>query len=570
MKNYFLVILTLTLISQTFAIKDLVPSDFSNYMNSTQPKVNLYQTLTKYYEKQLNQADQLALKETAQNYGTSPDTIQQILDWNLSQCTKILDKLKIKECKSTDKNTIFQCLAKCYDKVKEDFQQYKQTVTSKQIVDNALVGENVLCDWDTKNWPYDLIQDISNISDILFKEWVKDELKWWWKISMKQQTLKKAENILNPDNIFQDLLTNPTSSNKANKENKSTPNKDSWNISEEQINTSINTTQTNSSSPKSPQNPQIPQNQDFQIWNICSNSNSNTNSWTKIIETNSYNPIQWISQDNPLNPSNPNSTTFNVFDENWEKAQLLWKANSVANLLTNPLNWALNQVWQKIKDSLAWWKPVCWADDKKIISVCIQLIPSWPRWPVWWTIRVNSVEDIIKKIDDDLKDIKQSFIIPAWHGDEALDIDFKHIDFAWIMAFNIVLTKKPIFQYKRNNISDIPWKSDQWNEKDTQNCPNIPRFLGNMYTNAGIVNCNSSLTDTNKYLFTNIDNAKTPNWDFSKSYLWTDKTNTIKWQYDVENRIWEFVSLTTKFFWNLDKLLLDWQQASATLAEKSK
>jgi hypothetical protein len=80
MKNYFLVILILSLISQTFAIKDLVPSDFSNYMNSTQPKVNLYQTLTKYYEKQLNQADQLALEQTAQSYSTSPDTIQEILD----------------------------------------------------------------------------------------------------------------------------------------------------------------------------------------------------------------------------------------------------------------------------------------------------------------------------------------------------------------------------------------------------------------------------------------------------------------------------------------------------------
>ena len=549
-KIFIIIVIGLVLLTKCFAI-----SNFSKYINNNQPKINLYQVLDKYYKKQLDQASQNALNQTAQKYNTSSDTIQNILDWYLSECLKILNKLNIKECNNQDKNVDFECLSKCYNEIKKNFEQKKQSNISSQIINNALIWENNLNDWDPKNWPYDLMVDINNISDILFKK--KDnKLTSWWNISMKQEMPNQAESISNIDDILQNLNPmentsgiNQSSENSTNSNNQNNNSNTSWWSTNNQ-NLTWNLLNT-----------QILENSNFQIWNICSTEN---NIAIQQNQNTNYNPIQWISQDSSLNSLNENSTTFNVFDGTWAKASLLLPATWVLNLVTN------SSGWNDIKNDLAWWKTVCWVDSEKLLSVCLQLIPSWPRWPVWGTTKVKSVEEIITKIDDDLKDIKQSFIIPSEHWDESLGIDFKHIELSKIMAFNIVLTKKPVFQYKRNNISDTHWKPDQWNKKDTQNCPNVPRFLWNIYTNVGRVNCNSQLTDINRYLFTNESNAKFPKWDFSKSYMWTDKSDTTNWQYTVENNFLEFVNITKKAFNNLDQLLYDWWQASSTLVAKSK
>jgi hypothetical protein len=135
------------------------------------------------------------------------------------------------------------------------------------------------------------------------------------------------------------------------------------------------------------------------------------------------------------------------------------------------------------------------------------------------------------------------------------------------MSFNIVLNKKPVFQYNKNN-KNKSW-TNKWNEKDTQNCSDVPRFLANLYTNVGIVNCSSSKSDINKYLFTNLENAKIPEWEFTKSKLWTNNSTSFDWNQSAQNDIKRFVQLTTKLFSNLDDLLIERHNMSAVIKVKS-
>ncbi len=404
---------------------------------------------------------------------------------------------------------------------------------------------------------------------MLFKKWIKKENIKYWKINMKPSLLKKSHI---PDNIIKDYFwpnTNLSSNNQNPNTNQNNQNHQNSknNNNKDQQNTKNNQNPNSSTNLSNFQKDNlINQNPNFQIWNICSNSN-NKNFNNNQKENTSYSSVTPPKSWSSLNPSNSDSQWFDVFKSNGnQKWALITTSQTGLNNLLNPVNNLSNTAKQKIKALLEEGKPVCWADNKNILSVCLQLIPSWPRWPVGGTTRVNSVKDIITMIDNVLKDIKQSFIIPAGHWDEALDIDFKHIKFDKIIAFDIVLQKKPVFQYKRNQKE----KLEQENKPDTQNLEDTPRQLANIYTAIGIANANSKYADTQKYLFTNLDNAKLSNWSNGESNLWKKNTNQWDWRQTMIEDLLQFVDLNNKMFKNLYNIINNFYQASQTLVAKSK
>jgi len=551
MKKYFIlwVIFSFNLTSW---YSSLDTSDFSEYINSDQPKVNLYFTLKEYYSNNINIQEQESLKQTAKYFSTTPENIKKIIKWVLRSCEKIN-----KNFFWCEKLTI-ECLQKCYIEVNKAYNINLQKKIWEQIIKSSLVWENNLNDWVEDNWPYDLLVDIGKISKILFKEQIKEETASYGKINMKQVDIAptvfwKNDNI---DDILQQFKTVDDLEDELITQNKpknvnNTNNQDNTNLyPTETTNKNSNTTSTTTSP-----TPIFP-NSNFHIWNVCKitdqdNINTNSSSWNNTTSSsNLLSNILW------LNSNDPQAQTFNIFDSDNQNQIVLNNQNSP------------NQNNEELITALSSWKSMCQWNNGKLLAICVQFIKSWPRWPVWWTTRVNSIQDIIQRISDSLKDAKQSFIVSSSHWDEALDIDYKHIKLDKIMAFNVVLTAKPVFRYKNNFIWEN-WEPDKWNEPDAQNCENIPKYLANLYTAFWIINCNSAKTDINKYLFTNFENVKLPKWDFSEGEIWLDNVNSTDWQKNTENQIWEFINLTTNFFDNLNYLLKDWQLAATTLKVKS-
>ncbi len=575
-KKNIILMLLMSLITYTFAWDDFW-TDFFHYINSTAPKLNVYETLTNYYENKFDYIERKSIEETAKQIWTDSKTIENILNWNLTKCINIMSQLKLKnpKCKETNsKNTTFECLVSCYNNVLDIFKVNHKKIASYQIIKDTLIWENNLIDALKNNSPYDLISDIDIIAHILFKKWIKkDLLENWWKVNMiieNSDSIPPSEAPIytDPNSWTNNWKWNWNSNNwNSNNWNNNNWNANNWNwltypnnnnknndTTQEKINKILNKTWDKNQIKKPKKIKPIFTNYNFQIWNICK-------TWNILKQKDKDKDL--IVKDDFLKTKDKDSLFYNIFDD-WEKKwAIIWWSKWIANLFSpNHDNNTL------IEKKLAWWNVVCAVNKKKLLTTCFKLIPSWPKWPVWWTVKVKSSQKIIRRISDVLRDIKQSFIIPSEHWDESLWIDYKHIEFSKIMSFVIVLTKKPVFKYRKNDKSEID-KTKKWNENDTQNCPSTSRFLANLYTNLKIANCHSEKPDIDKYLFTNRDNDQFSPWEVSNSSIWTDNSDNADWQKNVEKQIKQFVVLTKKMFTDMDDLFDDFRYSSETLKAKS-
>ncbi len=515
---------------------------------------NIYANTYEYYQKKMDKAWNDAILEIWSSIWVSSKYIEDVLKWKLTVCTNFLDKLEWINIKEWADKEDFQS---CYNQISKKYKNYMQVNLSNNELNDALSTENILT--DSKNWnsPYDLLIDIQDIWSLLFKKeisiefwdiliWNNDD--WWsnndpehnWLVPYEDMVDNNKYNQLNNENDENNQLDNEENENKDN--------------NEEDINELTNPNITNTE-----KNNQLNTN-NLQLWNTCL---TNENWWDfidneNIIEDNNQNDWFW-NTNNPNDYSWDNQYNDIGFDTflwdnvNWWDFDLSleWMFTWWNNQNNDDLAWAL------------WWgsKMCSWKDQ--LLAICIQMIPSWPNWPVWWTVEKDTLEWIIDQISNTLKDIRQSFIIPAWHGDEALDIDFKHVKFADIFAFNIVLSKKPVFKFEKDEKVE-----KQKNKADTVECKWVPRLLASTYNKTNIAYCDTKAHDQNKYLVTNLDGVSIEN---RKPITPAEKvtTNSADWSYKQIDIYKQYNDNLLSFTTNLESLILNWQSASATLKAKS-
>jgi hypothetical protein len=102
-----------------------------------------------------------------------------------------------------------------------------------------------------------------------------------------------------------------------------------------------------------------------------------------------------------------------------------------------------------------------------------------------------------------------------------LDIDFKHINLADIFAFNIILSPKPVFNFKKDKKV-----IKQENLPDTE-LENVPRKLAKIYSDLNIVDGFNSQADFKKYLITDLDSVQ-PYKEVKLNYPENVDTNSSK------------------------------------------
>ena len=532
---------------------------FSSFFCFSIDLANIYQQVEKNYKNEANNSLDYALQLVAQKSQSDPDTIKSILNWNLYLCTKT-NLLKDKQKPS------LKDFNDCYNKITNKLAEIQSSKILTDILDNSTKNLDIYANNNTDDSPYDLIDDINTISNLLFKKQLPS-LKSWWKINMKQENITNSQknSSLNPDNILQqlwdithNLLSNSKTSNTNSNQSKNKTYKNSNSTSLNMTNSNIKKQKTTTNSHKI-----TFANPNFQIWNICqtqkTSNNQQNNTWNILSETNPEvlkNEYPESTKDFILWNNSAYISSQNWFPKNWE------------NIVNNLFSWNISpKANNKIENKLKNWNPLCSIWPNQILAVCIKLVPSWPRWPVWWTIWANSIEKEIDKIEDVLKDIRAHWIIPSAHGDEALDIDYKHVKLADIFSFNIILSKKPVFKYASE---DKKVKKEK--KEPLQACPNIPWNLANLYTEIWIKNCSSKQADINKYLIDISDEKKTEKqqwWKMVEGKIWTENTNIPEWTNKEEDRYKDLLGLLIKWFKNLDDLLSSWQNASLTLKLKS-
>jgi len=542
---------------------------FSNPFASTAVKTNIYSIMENRYKNIWQTAYSDAVSFVAWKYWVEEKYISNILKWKLIYCS-IWDNNLIKQLKiNLWSDYTKQDYTFCYWKIKEQIDNFEnQKITHKEL-DDSLLAENLLANGKNDDGPYDLVVDVQNLSEVLFKKKMKKIPFWkiniWktWRSAVNQLwNTNNSQNLINPTNP-----TNPTIlSNSNNSTNLTNPTNSINSMSSTDSTTlktpMVSTALSNSTNSITPTNP------DVQIWNQCWN-NSNSNGIVnklKNIDNNPNNSLNLNSNvDLPNNVDSSNNVDWNnnanknkigdkLFDKFWLKWDKWW---FIDGFFTSNV-WKVwnNNLW------LWWWSAWGWwcAGGDKLLSVCFQLIPSWPRWPVWWTVFVHSIEGEIDKIWDTLKDIKQSFIIPSWHGDEALDTDFESLKLANIMAFNIVLTSKPVFNFKKDKKTE-----QQANAIDTE-CKWVPHKLAVMYSRLWIAYCLDKWLDKDKYLFANISDVK----PFPKPNLKPEKNDSSS--DGIYNEIGNYSQLLWNILWftnSLDKLMWTWKNSAIALEAKS-
>ena len=505
---------------------------------------NIYANTYKYYEENINQSSDKAIWEITSKLWINRLYIKNVLDGNLTICAKFFDKLNI-DVKNWATKEDFQS---CYNKISSMYNNYIQvSLTNKQLQDSLSV-ENLLTDGKDWNSPYDLLIDIQDIWDLLFKKKVDIHfwkiLIWsdngWWDNNNPKYNWLVPYNGTIADN-------NPSSSNPENSPNTNNPAIPNWNTPANNTNESTPINEiTNTNSQVFQNQNSNKNNSNLQLWNMCLNqANNNDLVNNKTVADNATNNDWFWNANNTNNTNNWwnndfNNISFDTFawkNINWWDFDL-WGIS---------LSW-LNNNSTGLKSDLWWWSKLCaWKDQ--LLTICIQFVPSWPRWSVWWTVSKNTLEWIIDQISNTLKDIRQSFIIAAWHGDEALDIDFMHVKLADIFAFNIVLSKKPVFKFEKDEKAE-----KEKNKADTQSCPWVPRKLSALYNETSLAYCNNKYLDKNKYLITKFIKPKksSSNGSYKEIELYTQYNQNL-----------------LKFMTNLKWLMLNWANASAWLKAKS-
>ncbi len=528
---------------------------FSNPFASTSVKTDIYSIMKNKYENESSEVSSDWISVLAQEYWVNESYISDILKWNLLACSiwnnNLLNKLNINTWSDYKEEDYLAC----YKQINKQFNNYLDLKITQKSLSNSLLSENLLANWKDDDSPYDLVVDVQDLSDVLFKTKMKKIP--FWKVNI-WKTWKSAAKSLWIWNDWNDTPTSPSAPTSSSAPTSpSVPTSPSASTSP-----SVPTSPSASTSPSAPTNSINTRNPDIQIWNQCWNVGSNkiVNNLKNIDNSNNTSINSDIDNLKNIDNSNWNNDVANnikqdnLFNTFW----LTWNKWWFIDWLFTPFSWDNN--WWNLNLWWAWWWGWWCAGQDKLLSVCFKLVPSGPRWPVWWTSFVHSIEQEIDKIWDTLKDIKQSFIIPAGHGDEALDIDFKHIKFANIMAFNIVLTSKPVFNFKEDKKTE-----QEANVADTE-CSWVPHKLAVMYSRLGIAYCLNKWLDKDKYLFTNVSTVKIP---LNPSLKPIKNTNSTDGIYNEEKNYSQFVWNILWFTTSLNKLMWTWLNSSVALEAKS-
>lgn len=482
MKKYIPLVLFIFI----FPLFSFANKNFADYIKADKwwAISDIYKNTQEYYKDNMNKSWEKAVWNISSSLWIKKEDIQAILNWNLTKCSKIFNQLKI-DVKEWATKENYQA---CYNKISNRYTNYMKVSLSNKELKDSLSVENLLTDWNTSNGPYDLLADIQDIWDLLFKDKIKIRVG---------QIFASHTTTWSVDNDPQYNWLPPYDNNnwyKKNDDNTNNNNNNNWNKWITSNNQAVKNTNNNDN---------------LQLWNICLNQDKNiVNNKSWLDNSNNNNWFWNVNNSNSWTNINFNSfiwENINGWDFDLSLNGLFgwWdQSNNGSHNNKNDLKWAL---W--------WWKKECfWID--KILTICIKLVPSWPNGPVWWTVKKNTLEWIIDQTSNTLKDIRQSFIIPAWHADESLWIDFKHVKLADIFAFNIILSKKPVFKFTKDKKAE-----KEANKADTEACPKVPRKLAALYHNTNVSYCNNKAWDQNKYLITNIKGVNAKNrkpWKFGK------------------------------------------------------
>jgi len=535
----------------------LILSSFSYSLNLDEAvdyydPTNIYDKTEKYIDSNFSEADTEAYQKVASLYWTNQNVIISILEWDLTKCLEIFWVMGINP--PYKKYDFLTCQATIQAKV----ESYKKTKIFNLSVEDSTAWENILSDGIEDNWPFDLLVDINTMSKVLFKDEIKfdnvsyqvaidnskNKLRWknlsWWfaitKWESEEDKIKELDKLIEEikkDNEKYNAIADAEENNNPTEENNNDNNwiiEENNNYLEEEENKQQNYT-----------------NKNLQIWNICANNFQNQNNQNKPEEkisteenneetTNNFS----YTNNNPLLATDDDIYGFNTFTGWWDLWGFINWDGEIGIWWSDSPNLA-EEIWQLEKNQ---W--VCPPQDY-ILAVCVKLIPTWPRWPVWWTVYKRWIDSIIKKINDTLREMKdQNFISQAWHWDEALEIDYKNIDLSEHFSFDIVISPKPVFDFKRDekiekekNLPDTNWK---W----------VPRKLAIMYYNYGIGDPLDKENDKNKYLISNLDYVD-PLQNIKNNYEELVNDSSEKWMYSILERHNNYITELNKSM----KLLID-------------
>jgi len=529
-------------------------TNMENVMNPS----NIWWTYTRttdYYNSNVDEFMSKWIEKTASMYGTDVATIKKILEGNLTKCYLIFDKLGIKK---VGWKYSYQDFLNCSKTIEENVNNYVDSEVSNLSVEDETKWENVLADGDTSNGPYDLLADTKTISKILFKKAITIKTKF----EDSNSNWNKANDGWNRNwesNGWEDNWNNP--SNWWSQNNGWNDNWNSnWNNNENGWNNWWNNNNWNNPSNWWNQNNgQVDKNvsnSDFQVWNICG---TNINNW--------WNENGWNTWNNSWNEWWGNGNNFSGFDTFDEWTPIKWWFINVGsydgwNGLVGFKYKTWDVLWTLSDPFAGGWEWYC-PPEKYILAICIKLVPSWPRWPVWGNKRVRSIEEIFDNLWDTLKDMRfVKFITLAWHGDEALDIDYKHVNLPDHFVFNIILSPKPVWNFKKNKEIE-----EQKNMADT-NYEEVPRKLAKLYYDVGIWDPFNKENEKNKYLLTNTDYVK-PEQRVKSNYNEKTDDNSAKWTSTEIKRYEEFLSNLSTTMDQLDKAMEELQGSAKNLEQKS-
>ena len=477
--------------------------DLETAINPSTP-ANIYEKIEQYENENMDNNYNDAYNKIAQKYNTNINVLKDIQKWDLTKCISLFEKMKIKKRWNWyTKEDFIECKS-IIDKKIED---YVTTATNNLAVQDSTKWELLLADWDPTNWPFDLIADMKSINKILFKDEIKIEPKFKDEDKNEEQTEENGnkesetnENIeKNNEQKEESNITTDDNNSQTSNDNNSQTSDDNINIKQSWNNNF--------------------QNSNFQIWNICLNNelqtwgnNKNNNNW--------WNNDWW----------------FNTFKWNWNKWWIIaWGSSDSWNWNIRTPGWyndLSDREWSEINNN--WINKLLCPPDKYILAICVKLVPSWPRWPVWWTVYKWNFEEILMKIWDTLREIKENFIVLAWHWDEALDIDYKHVDLTTNFAFWIVLNKRKVFDFRKDD------KSREELNKEESYFKWTPTNMVKLLKDNNIWNWLIKDADKNKYLLTNIATTK-PQKTIKNNMPYKIDNTSSKWVYTVLERFSDYV-----------------------------
>jgi len=522
--------------------------DLETTMDYSEP-ADFFDKVEEYYDSNIGEYYNKWYDMIANKYWTDVWTIKWILAWKLTKCIKIFPIMWIKWPKYSEDDFL-----NCQATIKKNLDDYVKTETYNKAIEDSTAWENTLSDWIEDNWPFDLLADINTMSKILFKEEItfddiafeqeKNNSNWWgwgsawgWSGSWSWSGWTNWWNNWNNNNWWN------WGNNRNDESNNNWNNNNWWNSDN---NKNSNNTWNN-------ENKTEYINKNLQFWNICtSNFNNQWNNW---------NNNNWWNWGN-----NRNDDWFNTFTWWWDLGWFIWW-----------WGWNWGYYWSWWWYGLGWWDgwmfAEIWALEEEqwvcppedyILAICVTLVPSGPRWPVWWTVYKRSIFEILEKTNDVLREMKdENYISQARHWDESLDIDYQHINLSDHFAIDIVLSKKPVFDFKRRKD-----KEKEKNLADT-NWEGVPRKFAKMYHENWIWDPFDKENDKNKYLISNTEYVK-PDRKVENNYEEKVNNTSSKWMFKIMERHSDYVNWLNKINDSLIEITKKIKKTAELLSAKSK